>query len=290
MKTIKIKKATVSFNNIIIVPTDFSEVCENAVKHTLQIAKYIDYKVCLLHVVNNDTINYLQKNNLSKSTLEDKLKEYTGKYKTEYGIDVSYLLKEGELFTQVQKAVTELGANMVILGTHGKVGFQKITGSYAMKVINKTHVPTIVVQKKSLTEPYRNIVFPVTFTSEDRQKVNWAVYLAKTFKATIHIFPKRENENYQKKKIMSVVKQIKIIFEKHNISFVDKVSEEGAGNFSKQMLDYAVANDADLIMTMINNRRFLPFLNTIDEQIIFNSSQIPVICINPTDVKMLSWH
>jgi len=290
METIRIRKAKASLNNIIVVPTDFSEVCENAVRHTMQIAKYIEFKVTLLHVINQDTLNYLQKNNLSKNSLEDRLKEHTEKYRKEFGIEVNYVLKEGELFKQVQKTVTELGANMVVLGTHGKVGFQKITGSYALKVINKTHVPTIVVQKKPLVEPYRHIVFPVTFSSQDRQKVNWAIYLAKTFRATIHIFPKRETAEYRKKKIMAVVKQIKVIFEKHNISFEDKVSEEGAGNFSKQLLDYAVANNADLIMTMIASRRFLPFSNTMDEQIIFNSSQIPVICINPTDVKKLSWH
>jgi nucleotide-binding universal stress UspA family protein len=290
MEIIKKKKAKTAFNNIILVPTDFSEVCENAVRHTLQIAKYIDFKVTLLHVVNEDTLNYLAKNNLSKDTLEEKLKEHVEKYRIEFGIDVGYVIKEGKLFKQVQKAVTETGANMVVLGTHGKVGFQRITGSYALKVISKTHVPTIVVQKKPLTDPYRNIVFPVTFETQDRQKVNWAIYIAKTFRATVHIFPKRENEVFHKKKIMSVVKQIKIIFDKHNVKYVDKVSEEGAGNFSKQVLDYAVSNDADLIMTMVTRGRFLPFFNTMDEQIIFNSSQIPVICINPTDVKKVSWH
>jgi nucleotide-binding universal stress UspA family protein len=290
MEIIRMKKAKINLNNLILVPTDFSEVCENAVRHTLQIAKYIDFKVSLLHVVNEDTLNYLQKNNLSKSTLEDKLKEHVEKYKIEFGIDVDYVIKEGELFKQVQKAVSEVGASMVVLGTHGKVGFQKITGSYALKVITKTHVPTIVVQKRPLTNPYRNIVFPVTFSTQDRQKVNWAIYIAKTFRSTIHIFPKRESEKYKKGKIMSVVKQIKVIFDKHNVKYVDKVSEEGAGNFSKQVLDYAVSNDADLIMTMVNKHRFLPFLSSMDEQIIFNSSQIPAICINPTDVKKVSWY
>jgi nucleotide-binding universal stress UspA family protein len=290
METIRMKKAKAKLNNIIVVPTDFSEVCENAVRHTMQIAKYIDFKVVLLHVVNADTMRYLKDNNLSKNTLEDKLKDHVEKYKIEFGIEVSYVIKEGELFKQVQKTVTELGANMVVLGTHGKVGFQKITGSYAVKVINKTHVPTIVVQKKPLLEPYRNVVFPVTFSTQDRQKVNWAIYIAKTFRSTIHIFPKRESERSHKTKIMSVVKQIKVIFDKHNVKYVDKVSEEGAGNFSKQVLDYAVANEADLIMTMVTKRRLLPFISTMDEQIIFNSSQIPVICINPTDVKKVSWY
>ncbi|MDF1547057.1 MAG: universal stress protein [Bacteroidales bacterium] len=290
MEIIKKKKSKATLNNIILVPTDFSEVCENAVRHTLQIAKYIDFKVLLLHVINQDTLNYLEKNNLSKSTLEDKLKEHAEKYKIEFGVEVTYLMKEGKLFKQVQKAVTETGSNMVVLGTHGKVGFQKITGSYALKVITKTFVPTIVVQKKALTQPYRDIVFPVTVESQDRQKVNWAIYIAKTFRSTVHIFPKRESETFHKKKIMSVVKQIKTIFDKHNVKYVDKVSDEGAGNFAKQVIDYAVSNNADLIMTMVSKGRFLPFFDSLDEQIIFNTSQIPVICINPTNVKKLSWH
>ena len=290
MEIIKKKKVKESFNNIILVPTDFSEVCENAVNHTLQIAKYIDFKVILLHVINDDTLAYLEKSGQTKESLENKLKEFTEKYKIEFGIQVEYLMKEGKLFKQVQKAVTETGANMVVLGTHGKVGFQKITGSYALKVITKTFVPTIVVQKKALIEPYRNIVFPVTVESQDRQKVNWAIYIAKTFRSTVHIFPKRESEAYHKSKIMNVVKQIKTIFDKHNVKYIDKVSEEGAGNFAKQVIDYAVINKADLIMTMVSTGSFLPFFDSHDEQIIFNTSQIPVICINPTSVKKLSWH
>ena len=105
MEIIKKKKTKTAFNNVILVPTDFSEVCENAVKHTLQIAKYIDFKVILLHVVNKDTLAYLEKNNLSQTTLEDKLKEHVQKYKIEFGVEVEYQIREGKLFKQVQKAI-----------------------------------------------------------------------------------------------------------------------------------------------------------------------------------------
>ena len=291
MKIIKTKKVKkLKFNNIILVPTDFSEVCENAVLHTLQIAKYIDFKASLLHIINKDTKEYLKDNKLGEESIEKKLQDKIKEYRAKFTVDVDYIIKEGKLFKQVQKTVAEIGANMVVLGTHGKVGFQKITGSYALKVIEKTNVPTIVVQQKSLDHPYKNIVLPVTVSSQDRQKVNWAIFIAKTFRATVHIFPKREDEKYHKKKIMAVIKQIKIIFDKHNVKYVDKVSDEGAGNFAKQVVDYAVVNNADLIMTMLNTDSFLPFFDSQDEQIIFNTSQIPVICINPVKTKNFSWY
>ncbi len=292
MEVIKKKKKVkkLKFNDIILVPTDFSEVCENAVAHSIGIAKHIKHKIVLLHIVNEDTKQYLEDNKLAISNIEQKLKEQVENIYKEHNVEASYLIKEGKLFKQVQKAVSEVGAKMIVLGTHGKVGFQRITGSYALKVISRTNVPTIVVQKKGLHRPYKKIVFPVTTDTQDRQKVNWAIFIAKTFDATIHIFPRRESEKYQKKKIMSVVKQIKVIFDKHGIKYVDKVSEEGAGNFAKQVIDYAVINEADLIMTMVSSERFFHFFDSQDEQIIFNTSQIPVICINPVTVKKASWH
>ncbi len=284
------KAKKLKFNNIILVPTDFSEVCENAVQYALQIAQGLEFKVSLLHIINKDTKEYLKDNDLEIESIDTKLQNKIKEYKNNYKVEIDYIVKKGKLFKQVSKTVAEIGANMVVLGTHGKVGFQKLTGSYALKVIEKTSVPTIVVQQKKIEHTYKNIVLPVTVSSQDRQKVNWAIFIAKTFKATVHIFPQRENEKYHKRKIMAVIKQIKTIFDKHNVKYVDKVSEEGAGNFAKQILDYAIINNADLIMTMLNTDSFMPFFDTQDEQVIFNTSQIPVICINPIKTKSFSWY
>jgi hypothetical protein len=212
------------------------------------------------------------------------------KYSKEYDVQVEYLIKSGNFLKKVEKVAEKLSVKLIILGTHGKVGFQKITGSYALKLITATNVPTIVVQKRAFSEGYKNIVFPVTAYTQDRQKVVWAVNIAKTFNSTIHLFPKFESEKYYKGKIMSITKQIKTLFDKYDVKYVDKVSSPAAGNFAKQVIDYAVENESELIMTLIDQDKMLPIFSSIDEQIIFNSSQIPVICINPVNTKKTSWH
>jgi len=55
------------------------------------------------------------------------------------------------------------------------------------------------------------------------------------------------------------------------------------GSFSRNVIDYATARDADMIMIMTNpDKSFTKFLlGTYDEDMIFNTSQIPVMCINP---------
>jgi len=270
--------------NLILVPTDFSEICENAVHFALELSKNFNWSVVVLHVINKDTKSYLKKEDITEEQLELKLKEVEKAQKSEFGIDVTYIIKKGNIFEKIGQTANELDASLILLGTHGKVGFQRLTGSYALKVISSTMVPTLVVQKRNF-KGFKNIVFPVTVTTQDRQKVNWAVAIAKAFDATIHIFPKHESEKYLKKNIMSVTKQIKTIFDKHDVKHVDKVSEELGGNFAKQIVDYAVVNDADLIIIMSTNDQALPMLDSWDEQLMFNSSQIPVICVNPVQVK-----
>lgn len=270
--------------NIILIPTDFSEICENAVKFGLELAKNFDWDVRILHVVNKDTKSYLKKENINEDQLESKLKSIADEFRNSYNVNTEYILKKGNIFDKIEETAKKIDADLVILGTHGKVGFQRLTGSYALKVISSTELPTIVVQKRSY-QGFKNIVFPVTVSTQDRQKVNWAVAIAKAFNATIHIFPKFESEKYLKRNIMSVTKQIKNIFDKHDVKHIDKVSEESGGNFAKQILDYSVVNDADLIMIMTSNDTALPMLDSWDEQLMFNSSQIPVICINPVKVK-----
>ncbi len=274
--------------NVILIPTDFSEVCNNATEHGMVLAKALKSQVWLLHVFDKDTEKYLQKNNLEASNLEIMLKEIADKYVKKYGISVDTLIENGNLFEKIKEVNDRIKSKLIILGTHGKMGFQKIAGSYVLKIVSMTNTPTVVVQKESKASGYKNIIFPITANTEDRQKVNWAIAMSKVFDAVIHLIPKFESEKYHKTKIMNVTKQIKNILAEYGVKFVDKVSSPEAGNFAKQVIDYAVENKADLIMTLINKDKTF-FFSSWDEQIIYNSSQIPVICINPVDTKKTTW-
>lgn len=273
-----------SKNDIILIPTDFSEVCDNAIEHGSSLAANLNYRVFLLHVINDSTYKYLKQENMTRESIIEKMDEMAKKFSKQFNVQVEYLVKSGNLFEKIEDVNEKLGAKLIILGTHGKVGFQKLTGSYVLKVVTTTNTPTIVVQKRSFQEGYKNIVFPVTAQTEDRQKVVMAINIAKTFDATIHLIPKFESEKFYKNRIMTVVKQIKTIFDEYDVQYVDKISEPGAGNFAKQVIDYAVTHEAELIMTLVNHDKGL-FFTSWDEQIIYNSSQIPVICINPIDTK-----
>jgi nucleotide-binding universal stress UspA family protein len=275
-------------NDVILIPTDFSEVCQNAIEQGSSVASVMNYRVVLLHVINKDTDKYLDEENLNEEVISEKLEQIANDASKRYDVKVEYLVKSGDLFECIKEANDKVGAKLIMIGTHGKVGFQKITGSYVLKVISVTNTPTIIVQKRQYTEGYKNIVFPITASTQDRQKVTWAINIAKMFDSTVHMIPKFESGRFYKNRIMSITKQIKNLFEEYGVKYVDKVSNPSEGNFAKQVIDYAVANEAELIMTLVNKDKSL-FFSSWDEKIIYNASQIPVICINPVETKKTTW-
>jgi len=82
---------------IILVPTDFSEVCANALNHGAVLAKSINAKLCLLHVINSDSKAFIKKEGLAKIDLEAKLDKVAFDIQKKYGIDTDQITKEGRI-------------------------------------------------------------------------------------------------------------------------------------------------------------------------------------------------
>ncbi|MCX6233178.1 MAG: universal stress protein [Bacteroidetes bacterium] len=267
-----------NMNNIILVPTDFSEVCDNATNQAAEAAKLLKYKICLLHVINKDTKAYLDKVMQRENAIHEKLNAKAEEIRKKYKIEVDILAKEGSIFTTIGEVAKDIGANLLYLGTHGKVGMQKLTGSFALKVVTSSPVPVIVVQKRPFKKGYKNIVLPITSEAGPWEKTKWAVFISRQFGATIHILQLSTADDG----VVEAAKQIGQYFKKNKVKYSYVISEK-TGGFSKQVIEYATSVDADMIMIMTNpDTNFSKFfLGTYDEEMIFNPSQIPVMCINP---------
>ncbi|HNQ82979.1 MAG TPA: universal stress protein [Bacteroidales bacterium] len=265
-------------NPIFLVPTDFSEVCANAAHRAASLAKDFNYKVVLLHVIDRNTISELKKEGKGPEWVDEKLKDLSNALNLEYGVKVETISQEGDIFTTIAEVANDIKASLIFLGTHGKVGMQKITGSFALKVVTSSELPTIVVQKRPFGKGISTIVMPITSDAGPWAKTKWAASIAKEFNSTIHIFhlPGEEMED--------VITMITNHFQVNGVKFEIKEAEK-ATSFTKQVIDYSTARNADMILIMTNPDKSLKsfLLGSYDEDIIFNTSQIPVMCINPRD-------
>jgi nucleotide-binding universal stress UspA family protein len=263
--------------SLILVPTDFSEVCDNAINQACEAAASLNYSVTLLHVLNSDSKAWMKGEGLDEGGIAYRLDELAASKQKSYGIEVKATTREGSIFTSIAEVASELKASLIFLGTHGKSGIQKLTGSFALKVITSADMPVVVVQKRPFDKGYKDIVLPITSDAGPMEKTQWAAYMAKTFGARIHIFQLNEEPA-----IASTVKVLENFFSKESVPSETTIASK-SGSFSKQTIDFATAKNADLILIMTSPDKGWTqfFLGTYEEEIIFNTSQIPVMCINP---------
>jgi nucleotide-binding universal stress UspA family protein len=155
----------------------------------------------------------------------------------------------GNIFDDIGSFASELGAKLIVMGTHGVKGFQFILGSHAVKVITNSSVPFIVVQERGIGHGYKKIVLPMDMTKEAKQKLALTISIAKTFGSKVLILHPDEKDPLQKKTIVNNVAMAK----------------------------------ADLIAIVNSQEAGFPEIlaGTDERTIITNDAQIPVMIVNP---------
>ncbi|MDP4291525.1 MAG: universal stress protein [Bacteroidota bacterium] len=271
-----------NFKNIVLVPTDFSEVCANAAHQAVDTAKLLNFKVVLLHVVNAETKAYLKEEKLPDESIDQQLKEMAEDLQGKSGVTVEYISKEGSIFTAISDVANEIGANLIYLGTHGKTGMQHFTGSFALKVVTSSTIPVVVVQKRPIDKGYKDILLPITSDVCTPEKAAWAIYVSREFNATMHILVIGDAGDL----IYESAHEIARIFAKNGVKYTFEEAEKHS-HFSKYTIDYATSKNTDLIMIMTHpDNKVVPqfMLASYDEEVIFNTTQIPVLCVNPREI------
>lgn len=273
------------FNSIVMIPTDFSETCGNAISHGVKLAQFLKFKVCILHVINKETKAALKKKNVGPDYIDWRLKEYKKYYEKKYSVVVETMAVEGSIFTTINEVAEQIKANLMVLGTHGKKGLQHVFGSYALKVVIDSPIPVVVVQKRSFKEGYNNIIFPVSNDVDPRQAVQWVKLMAKLFNSTIHLFQAAEKDAALKSKISIITRQITDVFDAEKIPY-EITKAEKPSDFTSQIISYSVYKRSDLVMIMTYPNIDVPgfSLSAWNEQLMFNDAQIPIMCINPVQL------
>jgi nucleotide-binding universal stress UspA family protein len=199
------------------------------------------------------------------------------------GIVCKVVVKEGNLFSAISDYATQSNTQLVVMGTHGRKGSQKLFGSKALKVIIGSNVPFIVVKAKPReTLKISNVVFPIDFRANNKEKLQWAIYIGKNFQSKVHLFKYPVNDSDLQKKVNTNL-NFAIRFLKQNDIEYEIHTAPQKGNFAKSTIKFSEKINADLIIVMTTKHiTILDYMFGADEQdIIDNSAKIPVMCVNP---------
>ncbi|MBR9830799.1 universal stress protein [Acidiluteibacter ferrifornacis] len=259
----------------VLVPTDFTDVAKTAINHAAMVAKSFDGEVHLLHVVSSDK---------ALSAAKDKLDAWCQEAYADYGVTTKYVVKKGSIFEDIGQVAEEIGAMLIIMGTHGVKGLQHITGSHALKVINNSKVPFVIVQRKTAKGLYKQIVLPIRFAQETKQKLSITTSIAKHFGSTVHIFASNESDEFLRTKVNRELTFAKHYLDERKIPYVVEVAPSTT-NYLQQVISYSKEVDADII-AIVNSKEggILPdlFKGGGEQEVIGNKEEIPVIIMNPT--------
>jgi universal stress protein A len=143
----------------ILVPVDYSDCSRVAMEYALFLAKRFDAEVEVLHVVemplHGEEQTVVRPDTGKEQLLSELLMQEAVKTETEFfapfardaTIPIERRLLKGRPGKVIVEAATQRGADLIVMGTHGRSGFERlIMGSVTERVLRSAHCPVVVVR------------------------------------------------------------------------------------------------------------------------------------------------
>jgi nucleotide-binding universal stress UspA family protein len=273
-----------------------------AIKHGAFTAQLTLGKVYLLHVINIQFFSqevFLPSLSVHAQTdyekiAQEKLLELSEQVKAEYGVEVDCITKIGSPNREITDVAKEIGATLIVMGTHGYSALEELViGSTALKVITKAPCPTMAMNSDADHKGFNKILLPIDTSGHSRQKVNYALELAKKFSAAVYaVALLGSDEESEKPGMELILHQIETLAKKEGVSFHHDVVSK-VKNRATATVNYIDKISADLVIIMTDQEAELSgfFIGPYSQQVI-HLSKVPVICIKPivsdTDISFLS--
>jgi nucleotide-binding universal stress UspA family protein len=255
----------------LLVPHDLTTAGDTALSYAIDLAKTFGAEINLLHVTKSN-----KDNKKANTTIFEIVKELDSK-----GVNINIIIRKGDIFETIGKVAKENHTSIVVMGTHGAKGMQKVFGSFAIKVIKSTHTPFIIVQDGHEYTTTDHIVFPVDTSKESLQIEQVVSAIARKAGSKIHILSEKYTDTGYKIKSAVNLQILNKEFTEHNIDHVNETIKKISSN---EVLSYAKKNKCDLIGISYYSDSVFSQFDTIFQEIIMNKEKIPALIINSKEV------
>ena len=267
----------------ILIPTDFSESAEYALKVAAQIAREHGGEIILLHMLElphqaGDAVgsgHEIPELMFFKSAAIKKLEDLMEEDYLD-GINVSEIIQFEMAFEGILKISQKNNVDLIVMGSHGASGFKEMfIGSNAEKVLINSEVPVLIIKKHHADFKVNYFVFASDFTDEIKKPFEKAVEFANKFDSTLHLVMITTPNNFKSTPISQEIMRNFAANFKIN-KFKTHIYNET--NVEKGILNFAGSINADLIGMSTHGRKGLShfFNGSISEDLV-NHSTLPVI-------------
>jgi nucleotide-binding universal stress UspA family protein len=175
----------------ILCPTDFSSSSARAYEHALSLAAWYHAPLTLLHVMPevvaaSPELAYMASPMLRDASLRDAVEADLASLvgpANRAGLRAAGELRAGNPAPEIVRAAQEHAADLIVVGTHGRTGFQRfVLGSVAETVLRRASCPVLTVPARASDHPdplfFKRILCATDFSPASDAAVRYAVELA----------------------------------------------------------------------------------------------------------------
>ena len=185
----------------VLVATDFSPVSHKALQHALSIARHFDAKLYVMHAVSSlgltmagpEAITQAATAALRDATLIERELVSSGALRNMHH---KVIVRQGDVWTELQKEICQDGIDLLVIGTHGRTGFKRLVlGSVAEQIFRNALCRVLTVGPGSpddatLTQEGNRqpLLFATDFSAASVQALPHAIAIANQRGARLVLF------------------------------------------------------------------------------------------------------
>lgn len=269
----------------ILVPTDFSEHAENALKVAAELARQHHAEIVLLHNIElppdmTNPVGATRSSDVPEVMYFMKLarKKFSEILSEPYlqGLTVHETVEFEQAFNGILRQTEKSGCDFIVMGSKGATGLKEMfVGSNTEKVVRHSEIPVLVVKKDQPNFRFDKFVFATNLEEHDKKTLEKVVEFVKQVGSRLYlVFINTANEFVTSEQIDNRLRD-----HLENIDFQDyefhvhndKNVEQGILNFSSKI-------GADVVGLATHGRKGLShfFNGSISEDLV-NHTKIPVV-------------
>jgi nucleotide-binding universal stress UspA family protein len=272
----------------ILVPTDFSNNANNALKYANDFAKAMNNKILLLHsylplVGKYNMISGMVAEDIAiqKKSSEKKLEKVSSKY---VKVPNSHLVKIGDPIDEIIDTAQKSKSQLIIMGTHGASGLKRILfGSNTSDVISKSNIPVLAVPQRYRFKKIDTIVY-ATDLNNTINELKHIIPIAKQLSATIEVLNLNYSYDKNDDKKLLLEKKIKALSYKKILLIEQKATIEQT--MIEQIKKYLVKRKPELLVMFPEDKAWFDklFISSKTEELA-NQIKLPLLSIRKKSVK-----
>lgn len=260
-------------NKTILVPTDFSKVAEYALQHAVRVSNVVKEPISILHIVQSEN---------EVEVAKEKLNAVIATTKEKYGIEITPIVRIGSIFIDIAKVANEINASIVIMGSSTIKDMDESRVSWTLKVITSCKVPFVTIQEPPVNKRYDDVVFPIDFTTENREKHQWISHFCDYYLSRFHLIKPNTTDPELLAKIDINMASARKFLDQKGAKYIE-YTVPGIKSYDQEILEMAVNIRADLIVLMTTplDKEGEFIVDPLEQHILANARHIPVMSINP---------